>query len=125
MKKKVQSQRIDHLGILAGVIKDLGIIEKIDARIPKDPRQTLSAGESIAGMIINALGFSDRPISLTPQFYENKALEKFFRKGVTSDQFNRFKLGRVLDACYDYGCDTLFSELSLQVCKQEQIETRL
>ena len=29
----VKIERLDHLGILAGVIKDLGIIEQIDARI--------------------------------------------------------------------------------------------
>ncbi|WP_353805759.1 DUF4277 domain-containing protein [Desulfobacter sp.] len=32
----VKVQRIDHLGIVAGVIKDLKIIEMIDSRIPKD-----------------------------------------------------------------------------------------
>ena len=29
----VTVERLDHLGIIAGVIKDLGLIEMIDARI--------------------------------------------------------------------------------------------
>jgi len=38
--------------------------------------------------------------------------------------FNRFKLGRSLDDVSLYGCDLLFSELSLSVCAQEGVETR-
>jgi len=36
----------------------------------------------------------------------------------------RFKLGRVLDRCHRYGTELLFSEISLHVCKQEQVDTR-
>lgn len=41
-------------------------------------------------MIINGLGFSDRPLTLTPQFFENKALSKLFRPGVNAENFNTF-----------------------------------
>ncbi len=67
----VKVERMDHLGIIAGVIQDLGIIEMIDSRIATDEREEISTGEAIAGMILNGLGFSNRPISLTPQFFEN------------------------------------------------------
>lgn len=117
---KVES--IAHLGVVAGVIKDLKIIEMIDKRIPKDEKENISTGEGVAGMIINGLGFSDRPISLTPQFFENKALELLFRPGVKAENFNRFKLGRCLDEIFDYGCSLLFSELSMEVCKQEKVD---
>ncbi len=121
---EVTTQRLDHLGIIAGVIKDIGLIELIDARIPKHAKQEISTGEAVAGMIINGLGFSDRPMTLTPQFFQTKAMEALFRTGVTPDMFNRFKLGRALDACHDYGCDTLFSEVSLQACKRNNIDCR-
>ena len=121
---EVTTQRLDHLGIVAGVIKDIGLVELIDARIPKHAKQEISTGEAVAGMIINGLGFSDRPMTLTPQFFQSKAMEALFRTGVTPDMFNRFKLGRALDACHDYGCDTLFSELSLQACKRNNIDCR-
>ncbi len=35
----VKVERIDHLGIVAGVIQDLGIIEMIDSRITPDERR--------------------------------------------------------------------------------------
>lgn len=124
MSVHTQVERLDHLGVIAGVIQDLGLVEFIDNRIPSDPREGISCGEAVAGMIINGLGFSDRPLTLTPQFFENKALSKLFRPGVNADHFNRFKLGRALDDCHTYGCDLLFAEASAQICQNEAIDTK-
>lgn len=120
----VKVERMDHLGIIAGVIQDLGIIEMIDSRIAPDKREEIGTGEAIAGMILNSLGFSNRPISLTPQFFESKPMALLFRDGVSADSFNRFKLGRSLDKAFSYGCDMLFSEIALSVCQQEDIDLR-
>jgi len=122
--ESVKIERIDHLGIVAGVIQDLGIIDMIDSRITPDEREEITTGEAIAGMIINGLGFSDRPISLTPQFFEGKALDKLIREGIRPEMLNRFKLGRSLDDVYSYGCDLLFSEIALEVCQKEKIDMR-
>ncbi|MCL5460172.1 DUF4277 domain-containing protein, partial [Loigolactobacillus coryniformis] len=82
---------------ISGVIRDLELVEFIDERIPRDSREEISCGETVAGMILNELGFSDRPLTLTPQFFENKALSRLFRSGLNAAHFNRFKLGRALD----------------------------
>ena len=37
---------------------------------------------------------------------------------------NRHKLARALDGCYSYGCDTLFAEISFEVCQAEKIDCR-
>ena len=58
----IKVERLDHLGIIAGVIKDLGIVEMIDHRIPSDGQQEITTGEAVAAMIINGLGFSNRPL---------------------------------------------------------------
>ncbi|MCZ6875725.1 MAG: IS1634 family transposase [bacterium] len=117
-------ERLDHLGLVTSVIKDLGIVEMIDARLGLHDQEEISAGEAVAGMILNGLGFSDRPLTLTPQFFANKPLDLLFREGVSAEMFNRFKLGRTLDETHAYGCDLLFSELALAVCSQEDIDTR-
>jgi transposase len=122
--ESVSVERLDHLGVVAPVIKDLGIIEMIDARLPPHDQEEITAGEAVAGMILNGLGFSNRPMSLTPQFFANKPLDLLFRPGVHADMFNRFKLGRSLDEVYTYGCDLLFSELALAVCAHEGIDQR-
>ncbi len=117
-------ERLDHLGIISGVIKDLKIVELIDARLGTYEGETLSAGETVAGMIINGLGFSNKPLSLTPLFFKNCPLSLLFREGVEANDFNRFKLGRVLDRCHRYGTELLFAEISLDVCRREKVNTR-
>lgn len=101
-----------------------GLPNIYDKRIAPDDQEEISTGEAVAGMILNGLGFSQRPPSLTPQFFVNKPLERLFRPGVKADHFNRFKLGRSLDKVFTYGCDTLFSELSLAACQQEGVDRR-
>ena len=120
----IKVERLDHLGIIAGVIKDLGIIEIIDRRIPPDGQQEITTGEAVAAMIINGLGFSNRPLYLTPQFFENKPMALLFREGMEAEHFNRSKLGRSLDAVYRYGADQIFSEIAVAGCQQEQIDLR-
>jgi len=122
--ESVSVERLDHLGVVASVIKDLGIIKMIDARLPPHDQEEITTGEAIAGMIVNGLGFANRPLSLTPQFLANKPLDLLFRPGVRADMFNRFKLGRSLDEVSSYGCDLLFSELALAVCAHEDIAQR-
>src|SRR6266699_3425877 len=114
-------ERLDHLGVVASVIKDLGIVEMVDARLGLHDQEEITAGEAVAGMILNGLGFSDRPLSLTPQFFANKPVALLFREGVSAEHFNRFKLGRSLDKGFAYGCDTLLSEVALAVCQQEGV----
>ena len=96
----------------------------IDARLVPDEQEEITPGEAVAGMILNGLGFANRPLSLTPQFFTNKPLDLLFRPGVRAELFNRFKLGRTLDEVHAYGCDLLLSELALAVCAQERIAQR-
>jgi transposase len=117
-------ERLDHLGVVTGIIKDLKIIELIDERLGTYEGETLSAGETVAGMILNGLGFSNKPMTLTPLFFEQCPLPLLFGKNVKADDFNRFKLGRVLDRCHSYNTELLFSEIALKVCQQEQVDTR-
>jgi transposase len=120
----VRVERLDHLGVIASVINDLGLVSMIDARLTPDDQEAITPGEAIKGMILNGLGFAKRPLSLTPQFFAGKPLDLLFRPGVDAAMFNRFKLGRTLDEVHTYGCDLLFSEIAFAVCQQEAIEQR-
>jgi hypothetical protein len=42
MSVHTQVERLDHLGVIAGVIQDLGLVEFIDNRIPGDSREGIS-----------------------------------------------------------------------------------
>jgi transposase len=117
-------ERLDHLGVIASVIKDIGLIDMINARLVPDAQEALTPGEAMAGMILNGLGFANRPLSLTPQFFANKPLDLLFHEGIHASMFNRFKLGRTLDEAYTYGCDLLFQAVAQVVCAQEGIDLR-
>jgi transposase len=122
--EQVRVERLDHLGLIASVIKDLGLIDMIDRRLVPDEQEIITPGEAVAAMILNGLGFAKRPLSLTPQFFANKPLDLLFREGIDAEMFNRFKLGRTLDEASAYGCDLLFAELARAICAQEGIDLR-
>jgi Domain of unknown function (DUF4277) len=67
--ESVRVERLDHLGVIASVIKDLGLIDMINARLVSDVQEVMTPGEAVAGMILNGLGVANRPMSLTPQFF--------------------------------------------------------
>ena len=46
-------ERLDHLGLIASVINDLGLVSRIDARLIPDDQEALTPGEAIKGMILN------------------------------------------------------------------------
>jgi hypothetical protein len=114
--ESVHVERLDPLGLIAYVIKDLGLITMIDARLVPEEQEEITPGEAVTGMILNGLGFANRPLSLTPQFFANKPLDLLFRGEMRAEMFKRFKLGRTLEEVHAYGCDLLLSELALAVC---------
>jgi transposase len=115
---------LDHLGFIASVIKDVRLIGMVDARLVPDAQEEITPGEAVAGMILNGLGFANRPLSLTPQFFANTPLDRLCRDGVRAERWNRCKLGRTLDEVHAYGGDLVCSALALAVCVQEGIDQR-
>ena len=120
----ISAKRLDHLGIVAGTIQDLKLVELVDNLIPPDPQEILTTGETLAAMIYNGLGFASRPLSLTPQFFESKALDILFDKEITHENLNRHKLGRVLDKIHDFGCEALFASVAKQACHLQNVNTK-
>jgi transposase len=117
----IKIKRLDHHGIVAGVIDDLNMVPLLDEHLPQDDKQEITPGEAIKGIIMNGLGFLNRPLSLRPQFFTNLPIEHLFCEGVVAPRFNRHKLGRTLDQCYDFCCESLFSLVSHQACEIEAV----
>ena len=61
--EQVRVERLDHLGLIVSVIKDLGLIDMIDTRLVPDTQELITPGEAVAGMILNGLGVANRPLS--------------------------------------------------------------
>ena len=107
----VKTQIMDHHGIVASVCKDLKIAERINSRIgSKDPRRVIQPGTALVAMIINALGFTNRRLYLTPQFYQSKAVEHLLGEDVKAEDLDDHCLGKCLDEISSYGVTKLYGE---------------
>lgn len=82
------SKNLDHLGIVAMVCKEIGLAEEIDRIVGVDPRQKVTCGEAAVAMVLNALGFVDRPLYLFPEFMATKPAEILIRAGLKAADFN-------------------------------------
>jgi hypothetical protein len=54
---EIEVKNIDHLGIIAGLIDEIGIVEIINRELGIDKREKVNAGEAVKAMIINCMGF--------------------------------------------------------------------
>ena len=108
-----QTERLDHLGIVAGVCQEAGIAEWLDKQAGKNGR-SVSIGTATVAMVLNGLGFSNRQLYLVPQYFENKPVEHLLGEGITADMLNDDCLGRTLDWLYEHDVTTLFAGLVLQ-----------
>ena len=106
-----QTERLDHLGKVAGVCREAGIAEWLDERAG-DQRRSVSIGTATVAMILNGLGFSNRQLYLVPQYFENKPVEHLLGEGITADMLNDDCLGRTLDWLYEHDVTTLFAGLA-------------
>jgi len=74
MEVKYTTQRLDHLGIVAGICDEIGLVGQIDRLVPA-PRRQVSVGQAVKAIILNALGFVGRSLYLTPEFWDHKPVE--------------------------------------------------
>lgn len=106
-----ESQELDHLGIIAGICFEIELIKTIDSSVGNGERE-VTTGEAVQAMILNAMGFVNKPLYLTPQFFANKPVENLIRVGLTAEELNDDRLGRALDALYAKGVTELFAKVA-------------
>jgi transposase len=127
MKTEVQIdvQDLDHLGIIAGIVDEIGIVEIIDKEIGTDEREKVSAGKVVKAMIINCMGFMTAPLYLFSEFFEGKATEHLIGAGIKAEYLNDSRIGRVLDQIYEYGITILFVKIASLMAERFKIETKI
>jgi len=120
---ELRTYAMDHHGLIASICKDLQIGEKIDTRIggKKDPRRIVSTGMAAVAMILNGLGFTNRRLYLTPQFFESKPVAQLFGEDVIANQFDDHALGKALDEISEYGSSKLFGEIAFEIALENNL----
>ncbi len=118
-----ETQSIDHLGIVAGISREIGLVETIDEKVGQTDRK-VSCGEAVLAMVLNALGFTSRALYLMPDYLRNKPIDLLIRSGLNPDDFNDDTLGRSLDDLYACGVTEVFASVASKALSTYGIEHR-
>jgi len=116
--KDIEIKNIDHLGIVAGIVDSIGLVEIINNFCGQETGEKVSAGHVVKAMILNGLGMVSKPLYMFPKFFESIACEHLIGDGVKPEYLNDDKLGRVMDKLFLKGLDTIFLAISLNVVKK-------
>ena len=101
--------------------RDIQLSNEIDRLLGTDSRQKVTGGEAVVAMILNALGFVDRPLYLFPEFCKTKPVDRLIRSGLTAELFNDDLLGRTLDKLYERGLETVFLSVASRAYRGEEL----
>ena len=73
---EIKIKNIDHLGIVAGLIDEIGIVEIINSQLGIDVRGKISSGILVKAILINGLGFVSRPLYLFSRDSRDRSIRK-------------------------------------------------
>jgi len=121
---QLKIRNIDHLGIIAGIIDQIGLVEIVNEEIGENSQEKISAGIVVKAMILNGLGFVSAPLYLFSKFFEGKAIEHLLGEGIKEKDLNDDKLGRILDKLYKAGLTQLFIKIALAAVKIFSLERK-
>ena len=117
------AERLDHLGIVAGVCREIGLAQWLDAQ-DEQSHERVGVGTATVAMILNGLGFSNRRLYLVPQFFATKAVERLLGPGIRAEDLNDDCLGRALDWLYAHDPTALFAGIALRARRAFGITAR-
>jgi transposase len=111
----------DHHGLVAAVCKDLQIADRIDRLLPVHDARIVSPGRAVVALILNGLGFTNRRLYLTPQFFASKPVERLLDAPLQAKDLNDYTLGHTLDDLSDYGVSRLFGTVAFGIALEHKL----
>jgi transposase len=121
-KEAMQILNIDHLGIVAGIIDEMELVEEVNKIVGIKTKETLTPGQVMKAMILNGLGFLSAPLYLFEEFFVGKATEHLIGEGVLAENLNDDKIGRELDKYYQVGTTKIFTTVAIKAAHKFQVE---
>ena len=55
--QEIQVQNLDQLGIVAGIIDEISLVEQVNQLVGQQPGEIVSPGQVVKAIILNGLGF--------------------------------------------------------------------
>lgn len=112
---------LDHHGLIAAVCKDLRIADRIDQLLPVHDARVVSPGRAVVALILNGLGFTNRRLYLTPQFFASKPVERLLDVPIQAQDLNDYALGHALDDLSAYGVSQLFGTVAFGIALDHKL----
>lgn len=122
---ELASYDIDHLGIVAGIIDEIGLVEEIEELLGTHEQEVLSSGNTVKAMILNAMGFVSAPLYLFQEFFVGKATELLLGRGIKPEHLHDDKLGKVLDKLFEADLTGVFVRVALRAAEHFGIDKRV
>ncbi len=69
LSQEIEIKNINHLGLVAGIIDDIGLEKIINEVVGEDPRELITSGQVVKGMILNGLGMISQPMQPISQVF--------------------------------------------------------
>jgi transposase len=120
----MEVQNLDHLGIIAGIVDQMGLELLANECLGTHPQQIVSPGQGIKAMILNGLGFVSAPLSLYESFFLGKATSHLLGEGIEPSPLNDDYLGRLLDKIWAYGPSECFSLIAMDAYRVFGLEAK-
>ncbi len=118
LPQAITISNLDHLGLVAGMIDEIGIVAHINDLVGCQPGEKVSPGHAVKAMIMNGLGLVSSPLYLFSKFFEGKATEHLIGEGIKPEHLNDDRLGRVLDKLYVVGLSQIFTAIALAAARK-------
>lgn len=119
----IQVQDLNHYGIIAGIVDQIGLVEQINQIIGVHHHQIVTPGQAVKAMIINGLGMVSAPLYLFEKFFTGKATEHLLGTGICPEHLNDDCLGRVLDKLFEAGLTKVFITVALAAMQNMGVAT--
>ena len=65
----IEVSNLDHLGLVAGIIDEIGIEQKINQLLGEELSEKITGGQAVKGMLLNGLGLVSSPLYLFSKFF--------------------------------------------------------
>ena len=121
-QEAIKVLNLDHLGIVAGIIDEMELVEEVNKIVGITTQEIVSPGQVMKAMILNGLGFLSAPLYIFEEFFLGKATSHLIGKGILPEHLNDDRLGRALDKYYQAGTTKLFTTIAMKAAHNFQVK---
>ena len=89
MATAYSTKSLDHLGLVSGMCKEIGVATIIAQALPEQSSDKhVTFGQLVEAMILNGLGFVGRTLHMYPEYFAECPVERLIGKGVKAEHIN-------------------------------------